>query len=68
MSKLMRASTVVYMAIVVFFWGYLSVVVFESSGTFWTKEGNISGLSESFMIVAEDFWIVFGGVELFWEV
>lgn len=29
MSKLMRASTVVYMAIVVFFWGYLSVVVFE---------------------------------------
>lgn len=68
MSKLMRASTVVYMAIVVFFGGYLSVVVFECSGTFWTKEGNISGLSESFMIVAEDFWIVFGGVELFWEV
>lgn len=68
MSKLMRAGTVVYMAMVVFFGGYLSVVVFECSGTVWTKEGNISGLSRSFMMVAEDFWIVFGGVELFWEV
>ena len=68
MSKLMRAGTVVYMAMVVFFGGYLSVVVFECSGTVWTKEGNISGLSGSLMIVSEDFWIVFGRVELFWEV
>ena len=68
MSKLMRAGTVVYMAMVVFFGGYLSVVVFECSGTVWTKEGNISGLSGSLMIVLENFWIVFGRVELFWEV
>ena len=68
MSKLMKAGTVVYMAMVVFFGGYLSVVVFECSGTVWTKEGNISGLSGSLMIVLENFWIVFGRVELFWEV
>ena len=68
MSKLMRAGTAVYMAMVVFFGGYLSVVVFECSGTVWTKEGNISGLSGSLMIVLENFWIVFGRVELFWEV